>query len=124
MGYDVHIVRTTDWIDAEKNPITKPDVDALIDRDRELSWSNSDFVDLKDRQTGTVVRYFSIAWKGQPCFWWYGGGVHCKSPKEHQIAKMVTMARSLHAYVVGDDKERYELRRPLLGREKVVIVRP
>jgi hypothetical protein len=37
---------------------------------------------------------------------------------------MVTMARALRADVVGDDKERYELRRSLLGREKVVIIRP
>jgi hypothetical protein len=124
MGYDVHIVRTPDWVDAEKNPITKSDVDALIDRDRELSWSTSDFVDMKDRQTGTLVRYFCIAWNGQPCFWWYRAEVRCKNPKEAQIAKMVTMAQALRAYVVGDDKERYELRRSLLGREKVVIIRP
>ena len=79
---------------------------------------------MKDRQTGTVARYFFIVWKGQPCFWWYRSQVLCKNPKEPQIAKMVTMARALRAYVVGDDKERYKLRRSLFGRGKVVIIPP
>jgi hypothetical protein len=68
MGYHLHIVRTLDWVDAEKDPITKSDIDALINADRELRWSTGDYVDMKDRQTDTVARYFFIVWKGQPCF--------------------------------------------------------
>lgn len=39
MAYDLHLVRTSDWLDAADAPITKADVDALILADAELSWS-------------------------------------------------------------------------------------
>jgi hypothetical protein len=60
MGYDLHIIRTKTWADASSAPITKSDVDALIDADPELAWSKSDYVDMSD-DAGGVTRYWMIA---------------------------------------------------------------
>lgn len=45
MGYDLHVVRTLDWLEAAKSPITREEVDRLIDQDPELQWSPSDYVE-------------------------------------------------------------------------------
>ena len=55
MAYDLHVVRTPHWARAAENPITKADVDALIENDSELGWSKADFVDMKG-ETGSVER--------------------------------------------------------------------
>ena len=123
MGYDVHVVRTTHWLDAPTDPIGKSDVDAVIDADPALAWSERDYIDMKDDR-GTVTRYFMISWRGVPTFWWYRDQVVCKDPTEAQIAKMVDLARALRARVVGDEGELYDLKRGILGRKKLVITPP
>ncbi len=45
MSYDIHAVRTKDWLEASTNPVTKRDVDSLIAGDEELEWSVDEFVD-------------------------------------------------------------------------------
>jgi len=108
MAYDLHIVRTEDWTEAANLPISKQDVDILIAGDSELAWSNTDFVDMKD-EAGILTRYFMITWQGQSCFWWYRDQIQCSGPDDAKQAKLVQMARSLKAYVVGDDGEIYPL---------------
>jgi hypothetical protein len=118
VGYDIHIVRTKDWVEASSNPITKEDVDAVIASDRELAWSTSDYALEADGSR----RYDAITWNGAPSFWWHHNKIVCKTPNEKQIIKLVRMAQLLGAYCVGDDGERYELKRGFLGKEKLVIL--
>jgi len=106
MAYDLHIVRTKNWLEASGAPITKQDVDALIASDSELTWSTTDYVDMSD-DAGAATRYYMITWRGQPCFWWYRDQVQCSGPDEAQQSKLVQMARALGAFVVGDDGEIY-----------------
>jgi hypothetical protein len=106
MPYDVHIVRTDNWLDTADDPITKPQVDALIASDPELAWSADDWVDMSDEK-GKVTRYFAILWTGEPCFWWYRNEIRCATPNQAQRAKMVEMAARLGAKVIGDDGEAY-----------------
>jgi hypothetical protein len=106
MAYELHIVRTKDWLEASTAPITKSDVDALIARDPELGWSTTDYADMSD-ETRAVMRYWMITWRGQSCFWWYRDQIYCSGPDEAQRAKLVQMARALDAYAVGDDGEVY-----------------
>ena len=108
MAYDLHIVRTKDWTMAADKPVTKQDVDALIGSDGELKWSTTDYVDMKGA-TGAVTRYWMIAWRGQPCFWWYRDQIRCSGPDDAQQLKLVQMARALGAYAIGDDGEMYPL---------------
>ena len=120
MAYDLHIVRTANWLDASSAPITKDDLDTLIASDPELEWSTTDYVDMSD-DTGAVTRYWIITWHGEPCFWWYRDQIRCSGPDETQQLKIAQMARALKAFAVGDDGERYELQRGFLGREKLVV---
>jgi|GEM_PF-1118003 hypothetical protein len=106
MSYDLHVVRTTDWIDAHTNPITKSDVEMLISSDPELSWSES-YIDM--RVDDEVTRFHLIEWKGSPVFWWYQSEIIFKSPDESALIKLIEIANSLNAYVVGDDGESYRL---------------
>jgi hypothetical protein len=108
MAYDLHIVRTEDWLEAASAPITKQDVDALIATDAELAWSTTDYIDMMD-ESGITTRYFMINWRGVPCFWWYRDQIQCSGPDSAQQTKLVQMARELNAYVVGDDGEIYPL---------------
>jgi hypothetical protein len=106
MAYDLHIVRTKDWLDASTAPITKRDVDTLIAGDPDLAWSTTDYVDMSD-DAGAVTRYWMITWRGQPCFWWCRDQIQCSVPDDAQQSKLVQMARALNAFVVGDDGEIY-----------------
>jgi hypothetical protein len=42
MSYDVHIVRTNDWLDAVADPITKLQVDEIVASDPDLAWSTAE----------------------------------------------------------------------------------
>ena len=118
MAYDVHIVRTRRWLDASKLPIEKSDVDALIQRDPELSWSKTSSAPDADADRGVPA----IEWNGAPCFWWHRNQIVCCGPDERQLGKLVRIDVALGAYAVGDDGERYELRKGLQGRERLVTV--
>lgn len=55
-----------------------------------------------------------------PCFRWYRDQLLCSGPYELQIVKLVHIAGPLGARVVGNDGERYDIRRFIFGREEVV----
>jgi hypothetical protein len=114
----MHVVRTSDWLDAAKSPITREEISELIETDPELGWSSSDYVDLLERD-GSTVRFPAITWMGDSSFSWEHDQILCKNPSEVQTAKLIRMANALLAIVVGDDGERYTLRRGLFGREKI-----
>jgi len=121
VAYDLHIARTRDWTQSSLSPITKQEVDNLIAGDPELEWSTSDYVDMKD-SAGATSRYYMICWRGVPCFWWYRDKIECSSPDETQQLKLTKMAKTLNAFVIGDDGERYESKRSLFGKETVTVI--
>lgn len=121
MGYDVHIVRTTDWTEATKKPITKREVEQLVSGDTELKWS-SDYADMRGPEG--ITRFYLIAWKGTPCFWWYRDQIICKNPHEIQLAKLIQLADRLNAFVIGDEGERYVIRRNIFLTPKVTAIPP
>jgi hypothetical protein len=104
--YDVHIVRTVSWMNAADDPITKVHLDGLMDADPELAWSPDAWASLNE-DAEKNDRYFSILWKGQPCFWWYRNEIRCAGPGDQQLAKMVDIAIALDANVIGDDGREY-----------------
>lgn len=120
MGYDLHIVRTIHWSDSSSDPITKAEVDRLMASDPSLSWSASDHSDMQESDA-TIVRYFYIKWNGDSVFWWYRSEIIGKNPTEQQIVKLAQIAQALNARLLGDDGERYMLRKSLWGKPKVVI---
>ena len=123
MSYSLHVVRTPDWMNAASAPIARREVVNLVEADPELKWSTTEFVDVRDK-TGTIFRLAYIKWRGTSCFLWKQDQITCKNPDEAQIAKMVRIAEVLQAMVVGDDGERYTLRRTLFGRRRVQTILP
>jgi hypothetical protein len=119
MAYDLHVVRTKHWLDAASAPISKEDVDALIASDPELSWSTTDYVEMRD-ESGDSARYYMVQWNGASCFCWHKDQITCAGPSEEQQRKLVQIAFALNAYAVGDDGERYEMRKNIFGREKLI----
>jgi hypothetical protein len=55
VAYDIHIVRTKDWLQAADSPITKQDIDVAVGGDPELECCTSDYVDMAD-DSGSVTR--------------------------------------------------------------------
>jgi|ERR1035438_9153520 hypothetical protein len=123
MGYDLHVVRTSDWLDAEKSSITREDVFRLVASDPELEWSKTDNIDMQEKN-GNTVRFPVISWRAVSCFWWYQDQIICKNPDPAQMAKLIRIADALKAQVIGDDGEKYVLKRSLFGREKVQTIQP
>lgn len=119
MGYDVHIVKTDDWLDAASNPITKEEVDKLVASDKELEWSELDYVEMIG-PGGERVRYFAILWRNSPVFYWRRNEIKSSSPDEERIMKMVELAEALKANVIGDDHERYRIEKGFTGRKKLI----
>jgi hypothetical protein len=103
---NVHIVRTDRWENTADDPITKAQVDAVIGADPELAWSAPEWESVRE-DDATVIRHFSILWNGQPTFWWYRHEIRCPRPTMEQLAKMIEMAITLDANVLGDDGEEY-----------------
>jgi hypothetical protein len=116
MPYDIHIVRTRDWTEAGRAPVTQQDVEDLIAGDPELAWSSSDYVDRLD-DAGLVTRYYGITWRGETCFFWCVDEITCSRPDYGHIVKLVRIARALNAYAVGDDGERYEIKAGWFGQD-------
>jgi len=106
MPYDLHVVRTPGWLDAAEFPITREEVEGLLQSDGELAWSASDYVD--STEAGITTRNYMITWKGLPCFLWERDQITCASPDQQQTAKLIDIASRLNALVIGDDGERYE----------------
>ncbi|SFS09844.1 hypothetical protein SAMN05421771_1707 [Granulicella pectinivorans] len=127
MGYDLHIVRTREWADAEEEPILLDEVEALVAADPELRWSPS-LDSVVTTPDGAEIRYRAaqnpaIQWREISAFRWSGDQIECKNPTPEQIVKLAQMARALNAYLVGDDGELYELKKKLFGGEKIVITK-
>jgi hypothetical protein len=122
MPYDLHVVRTSNWLEAAKNPITREEVNRLIESDPELEWSASDYVEMKQEEV--TNRFYMITWNGMSCFWWYEDQVTCATPDDVQVEKLIDIAEKLSAKVVGDDGEHYNLSRSLFGNRRIKIVQP
>lgn len=121
MAYDLHVVRTADWVDAATNPISKDEVDHLITSDPTLAWSDRDFVEMKS-EAGETTRYWMIERNGVSCFYWYRDQIVGSGMDEVQIGKLLRIAAALNAFLMGDDGERYELRKTIFGKEKIVTL--
>ena len=69
-----------------------------------------------------TTRYYMIEWNGVSCFYWYRDQIVCSGVDEVQIGKLLRIAAALNASLMGDDGERYELRKTIFGKEKIVTL--
>ena len=123
MGYEIHVVRTNHWLEASEDPITKEQVDMVIEKDKDLSWSQKDYVDMKDGN-GQLARYFAINWKNTPCFWWFKDQIQCSNASQEQVIKMVQISKLIGAKLIGDDGEIYDVKKNIFGKLSVIQHQP
>ncbi len=93
MAYDLHLVRTSNWLDAADAPVTKEDVDALLLSDAELTWS-MDHIEMK--LEGEAKRPHLIEWKGEPFFGCYKDQIRFNNSDQDALIKLIGMADALN----------------------------
>ncbi len=111
MGYELHITRADNWMDAADHPIFDAAWTLVVEGDPSLEVRTTDFYDHRDASTGKVVRVHPVMWKAHPeepaALWLMKGEITCKNPDEPTIAKLKEIALKLGARVFGDDDEEY-----------------
>jgi hypothetical protein len=111
MGYDLHITKAEDWTEASAQPISTNELTQLIASDPDLVVSTADYYD-RTAEEGDTERIHAILWTAHPeevSLWFQDGEITAKNPDDLTIVKMLEIAERLHARVLGDDGEAYEL---------------
>ena len=109
MGYDLHITRRDDWWEDGEN-IPEADWKALVESDPTLTMTGSVSATTPD---GSKISYDSpllAEWAHDDAsipFDFRSGRVVVKNPDGPILAKMIEIAESLDAKVVGDEGEVY-----------------
>jgi hypothetical protein len=118
MGYELHIVRQTDYDDEnEESNITLTEWINYVQSDNELTLTNG--YSFKFPGQPDVGWHESIGfcnWVGHPIenadtvprFNYNRGVISAKYPDKHTIGKMIKIAQSLNAKVRGDDGEYWD----------------
>jgi len=101
MGYDLHVTRKEFWADDE-GPV--------ISLDEWLAYRAKDPDIIPDCENpGPEYALFVAHSQHWPIWWDESGEICTKNPDARVIAKLVQIAESLGAKVVGDDDEIYGL---------------
>jgi hypothetical protein len=116
MGYDVHITRADDWLNAEETPISLAEWQRCVDDDPDLRLDN--------RAVGTVGGQPAVVYENDGLAVWTAysghdpngnmawfdyreGRIVVKNPDDEILEKMKAIAARLGAKVLGDDGESY-----------------
>jgi len=99
MGYELHICKSRNWLDAENQPIAKEDVAKLIESHPDLKFFDS----------GYIERFGAIM------FTYDGSKISIKSPTPDQVIYASGIAKELNAFLVGDDQELYVFTKKYFG---------
>jgi hypothetical protein len=105
MGYDLNIVRQSDWSDAEgKSNITYQEWLEYVAHDNELVASTT------DPDYYEWINYPHIEENGLPWFVYSHdfGFISTKNPDQWVIEKMIAIAEALYARVQGEQGEFYD----------------
>lgn len=103
MGYDIHITRKAHWAARGEPRIGLNEWLAIIQDDPQLVKTPR-----YDEGSGEV-HMLSLDDVYVNCFTYYDGQVSVKNPTREIILKMVDIAKSLNACVMGDDEEIYQV---------------
>ena len=117
MGYELHIIRKTNWDDfEEESKISLEEWGTYVKTDIELELTNGYQINIHG-----VVNSFQNSpgfcnWKGhpakqknqQPWFDYGHGCISTKNPDDDTIRKMIKISEALNGKVQGDDGEFYD----------------
>ena len=98
-GYDAHLTRKTNWFDAVGPRISFADWLSYVRRDPQVK-----------RDPLNTRNDFIVTLPGESFPIWFNpdlGEVYTKDPSDLALAKLIDIAKGLHARVQGDDGEFY-----------------
>jgi hypothetical protein len=99
MGYDLHVTRKEYWCDE-----TGPE----ISLDEWIRYATSDGEIQPDPANPGDENWIVVLEEDSWPLWWRTTGeIHTKNPEDGMIQKLVSIADSLNARVLGDDEEIY-----------------
>ena len=99
MGYDLHITRKEFWSDEDGPTIRIDEWIAYLNGDPEI--------EADPENPGLENWRLAKHPEKWPLWWDRRGEIYTKNPDSEVIKKMVQIAESLHARVLGDDDEIY-----------------
>ena len=117
MGYELHIIRQNDYDNAdERSNISLDEWIKYVEIDDELNLTGGYNLALPGDLGGWQDSPGFCEWVGHPTAsadtipWFdYGSGsISTKYPDKYTIAKMIRIAQSLNAKVIGDDGEYWD----------------
>jgi len=118
MGYELHIVRNEEWWDEEiGGGIPLADWSALVDADDTMRMDGFAEVVLPDGSTLRTENEGLAVWTeyagnevggNQAWFDFRDNAIVVKNPDQEVLTKMLEIATSLNAKIVGDDGEEYK----------------
>lgn len=111
MGYDLHIHRAGDWLDAAEKPIERTEWEEWVNRAVDFAFDPSFSVAYATEERGEWTEIAAI-WRGHPSgkaisFWYYKGAITTTGADKDVIRRMSQVAAELSARVQGDDGEFY-----------------
>ncbi len=107
MGYEIHITKASDWVDATAHPIDERTWLALAARSSDLTEKGT--VSFSDGPSGEVIEYpmYLLRSADGPSLYWRRGEVVVSGALSDDIPGIMRLGAALDALVVGDDGERY-----------------
>lgn len=104
MGYELHITRAGEWIDADQHPITLAEWESFAEAHPKLTQDGS--VGWKDIGTQAVYS-FTCEDGSQAWLSWRDDHVYVWGEFRDHVAALAVLAAEFHARLVGDDEEEY-----------------
>jgi hypothetical protein len=111
MGWVVYITRAVRSYQTQQHPIAESKWLSVIAEDSTLQPSADDYYERQERD-GSVKRYHPVLWiehPKKPRLFFMDGAIHCTSPDERMMIKMVHIAKKLGAKVLDEDDRTYTL---------------
>lgn len=118
MGYDIHIVRNDDFWDEEiGGGISLDEWSSYVAQDNTMRMDGTAEVDLPNESKLIIESEGLAVWTAyaanevggnQAWFGFHNNAIVVKNPDQQILAKMLEIAASLNAKVLGDEGEQYE----------------
>lgn len=116
MGYDLHITRREHWSDDEQRgvDIALDEWLKYIDNEPDLELSDAYRIKVPGSETESQVAPGYCEWTNHPLgerpwFDYSDGSISTKNPDDDTIKKMLSIAKTFHGKVQGDDGEIYSI---------------
>ena len=106
MGYEVYITRADYSWDALETPISEDEWISVAIESNEIMISKNDYYSCA--ASGKIYPWVITSLPNKPFLWFMDGAIHSVHPDKETIIKMVSLAKTLDAKVIGEEGEVYD----------------